>query len=72
VRVDRVGRSAVHLAFRVRSDVGDVTKALGSTVVVTVSLDPENEHHMRPMAIPEDLAARIRSFADGDSAKEQS
>ena len=58
---------AVHLAFRVRSDVGDVTKALGSTVVVTVSLDPESEYHMRPMALPEDLATRIRSFAEGDT-----
>ena len=67
VRVDRVGRSAVHLAFRVRGDGDDTTRAIGSTIVVTVSLDPESEYHMRPMALPEDLSTRIRSFAEGDT-----
>ncbi len=67
VRVAKVGRSAVHLEFRVRSDPGDITKAIGSTVVVTVSLDPANEHHLRPIPLPPDLGARIRSFAGGDS-----
>jgi 4-hydroxybenzoyl-CoA thioesterase len=67
VRVGQVGRSAVHLDFRVRpaDDPDAAANAIGSTVVVTVGLDPTTSLHLRPIALPEDLRTRIQAFADG-------
>lgn len=68
LRVGQVGRSAVHLDFRVRSldDPDGPAKAIGSTVIVTVGLDPKGESYLRPIAIPEGLRVRILAFVDGE------
>lgn len=67
VRVPRVGRSSIELAYRVRAadDADAEPRVTGKTVCVVMDLDPQSDTHLRALAVPDDLRARIEAFRAG-------
>mgnify|MGYP003886230833 CR=1 FL=1 len=59
------GRSTIALGFEVWGDGEARARATGRVVTVVMCLDPTSERHMRAIACPDDVRARIERFVEG-------
>jgi 4-hydroxybenzoyl-CoA thioesterase len=63
LRVPKLGRSSIELAYRVFAEVGeDEPRLAGRTVCALMDLDPTRPTHARAVPWPEDLRASIEAF----------
>ncbi len=61
LRVARLGRSSIDLAYVVRGP-DDAVRAVGRTVCAVMDLDPNSPTFHRSQALPEDVRAAIEAF----------
>lgn len=64
LRLAKLGRSSMELAYLVRDAVDGDTRATGRSVVVAMDLNPTSPSFRRAVAIDEDLRARIQSWSE--------
>ncbi len=63
LRVARLGRTSLELAYRVRGvDDHRAPRLVGRTVCALMDLDPDRETYRRAVPWPEDLRAKIEAF----------
>ena len=63
LRVARLGRTSLRLAYAVRGADGAL-RAVARTDVVFVGLVPGTPEHLRPVPLPEGLRARMEAYLD--------
>lgn len=61
LRVAKLGRTSITLAYVLRGGAGDV-RATGRTVVAVMDLDPSSPTHHRGCPLPDDIRAAIEAF----------
>jgi 4-hydroxybenzoyl-CoA thioesterase len=61
LRVAKLGRSSIALAYRVRGPDGEL-RATGRTVCAVMDLDPDSATHRRSRPVPDDIRAAIEAF----------
>ena len=62
VRLARMGRTSLTLAYEVMGEAQDDTRLTGQTVCAVMDLDPEHETHMRAVALPGSLRDAMLRF----------
>jgi 4-hydroxybenzoyl-CoA thioesterase len=67
LRVARLGRTSLRLAYTVRGADGGL-RALARTDVVFVGLVPGTPEHLRPVPLPPDLRDAMLRYLDPDAA----
>jgi 4-hydroxybenzoyl-CoA thioesterase len=67
LRVGRVGRTSLELAYRVLSPTEGDPRLTGRTVCALMDLDPDRPTHARAVPWPEDLRSSIEAFGVGVS-----
>jgi 4-hydroxybenzoyl-CoA thioesterase len=62
LRLARLGRTSLTLAYSVRAESGGEARLTGQTVCAVMDLDPTHATHMRAIALPDALRQKMQDF----------